>query len=91
MPPSRSVDVWTGSEYNGTVSEATVFLSHLYVKTIFLPRQARDKHRENSKNEYRFLSGGAYLSCSCLAGQLLSLPKGCGGQCADVHAGAVRL
>ena len=34
MPPSRSVDVWTGSEYNGTVSEATVFLSHLYVKTI---------------------------------------------------------
>jgi len=56
MPPSRSVDVWTGSEYNGTVSEATVFLSHLYVKTIFLPRQARDKHRENSKNEYTVFS-----------------------------------
>jgi hypothetical protein len=25
------------------------FLSHLYIKTIILPRQARDKHRENSK------------------------------------------
>jgi hypothetical protein len=24
-------------------------LSHLYLKVIFLPRQARDKHRENSK------------------------------------------
>jgi hypothetical protein len=27
----------------------TAFLSHLYIKTIILPRQARDKHRENSK------------------------------------------
>ena len=27
----------------------TAFLSHLYIKCIFLPRQARDKHRENSK------------------------------------------
>jgi hypothetical protein len=25
------------------------FLSHLYIKMMFLPRQARDKHRENSK------------------------------------------
>jgi hypothetical protein len=24
-----------------------LFLSHLYIKTIFLPRQARDKHRES--------------------------------------------
>jgi hypothetical protein len=29
--------------------EKTVFLSHLYIKTMILPRQARDKHRENSK------------------------------------------
>jgi hypothetical protein len=34
----------------------TGFLSHLYIKVIFLPRQARDKHRENSKNT-RFLEG----------------------------------
>jgi hypothetical protein len=27
----------------------TYFLRHLYIKTIILPRQARDKHRENSK------------------------------------------
>ena len=25
------------------------FLRHLYIKTMVLPRQARDKHRENSK------------------------------------------
>jgi hypothetical protein len=31
-------------------------LSHLYTQTIFLPRQALDKHRENSKTDYRFLS-----------------------------------
>ena len=28
---------------------------HLYIKCIILPRQARDKHRENSKTEWRFL------------------------------------
>jgi hypothetical protein len=28
------------------------FLRHLYIKVIFLPRQARDKHRENSKNTF---------------------------------------
>ena len=40
----------------------TGFLSHLYVKVIFLPRQARDKHREDSKKA-RFLEGplGVFL------------------------------
>ena len=28
------------------------FLSHLYIKCIILPRQARDKHRENSKRDH---------------------------------------
>jgi len=33
-------------------------LSHLYIKPIILPRQARDKHREtHSKKEWRFSSG----------------------------------
>ena len=32
-----------------------VVLRHLYIKTIILPRQARDTHRENSKRERRFL------------------------------------
>jgi hypothetical protein len=29
--------------------EKTGFLSHLYIKVVILPRQARDKHRESSK------------------------------------------
>ena len=31
------------------------FLRHLYIKCIFLPRQARDKHGENSKQSGVFL------------------------------------
>ena len=27
----------------------TAFLSHLYIKMLILPKQARDKHRKNSK------------------------------------------
>ena len=34
----------------------TAFLCHLYIKTIILPRQARDKHRESSKRA-RFVAG----------------------------------
>jgi hypothetical protein len=34
----------------------TVFLSHFYIKTIVLPRQARDKHRENTKKDAVFLT-----------------------------------
>jgi hypothetical protein len=34
----------------------TYFLRHLYIKTIILPRQARDKHRKNSKKG-RFSQG----------------------------------
>ena len=36
--------------------EHMVVLSHLYIKTIFLPRQARDKDRENSQKDH-FRSG----------------------------------
>ena len=32
------------------VSENAVFLSHFYINSNILPRQARDKHTENSKN-----------------------------------------
>jgi hypothetical protein len=31
------------------------FLRHMCIKCIFLPRQARDRHRESSKKEWRFL------------------------------------
>ena len=37
-----------------TGERKTIFLSHLYIKTIFLPRRARDKHWENSRTD-RFL------------------------------------
>jgi hypothetical protein len=40
-------------------------LSHLYIKCIILPRQARDKHRENSKNG-RFLQGSVTRSGSTM-------------------------
>jgi hypothetical protein len=35
----------------------TPLLGHLYIKCIILPRQARDKHRENSKKSGVFLRG----------------------------------
>jgi hypothetical protein len=35
--------------------DKTVFLSHLYIKMMILPRQARDKNMENSK-KYRFVA-----------------------------------
>jgi hypothetical protein len=34
--------------------KTNLFLSHLYIKTIILPRQAQDKHRENSKKDAVF-------------------------------------
>ena len=36
----------------------TAFFSHRYLKTIILPRQARDKHRENSKKDAVFRTAG---------------------------------
>jgi len=33
------------------------FVRHLYINMHHLPRQARDKHRENSKKEWRFFAG----------------------------------
>ena len=37
-----------------TTGKETPLLRHFYTKCIILPRQARDKHRENSKKEWRF-------------------------------------
>ena len=42
-----------------------VFLSHLYINAIFLPRQARDKHRKTQKKtsiENRFPSSAVPAS-----------------------------
>ena len=37
----------------GTVRKR-VFLRHLYIKMLILPRQARDKHRESTQKQTRF-------------------------------------
>jgi 2'-phosphotransferase len=42
----------------GVRCEKRLFLSHLHIKTIILPRQARDRHRENSKKEAFFVGRG---------------------------------
>ena len=34
-----------------------VFLRHLYINAMILPRQARDKHRESTQKETRFPTG----------------------------------
>ena len=47
-----------GGGLTETGCETRHFLSHLYINTNFLPRQARDKHRENSKKEWRFSHQG---------------------------------
>jgi hypothetical protein len=36
-------------------------LSHLYIKIIFLPRQARYKHRESAQKRCRFVEGRGSL------------------------------
>jgi hypothetical protein len=47
--PSRE----SSSGWLAILHKTPLFLSHLYIKTNILPRQARDKHRENSK-KWRF-------------------------------------
>jgi hypothetical protein len=46
------IDICVACSY--PVLRKTGFLSHLYIKTMILPRQARDKHRENSKKDAVF-------------------------------------
>jgi hypothetical protein len=38
---------------DGYLYARTVFPSHLYIKAIFLPRQAQDKHRERETQKRR--------------------------------------
>jgi TPR repeat protein len=58
-PSDYSLGITAGAGGGGaTQVEKTGFLSYLYIKIIFLPRQARDKHRENSKKARFFEAGG---------------------------------
>jgi hypothetical protein len=47
--------------------EKRLFLRHLYIKCIILPRQARDKHREKLRKEWRLSSGDTYESYDTLS------------------------
>jgi hypothetical protein len=53
----------------------TAFLSHLYIKTMILPRQARDKHRENSQKRCIFLQERAVRTRPSLSEPPLSYCK----------------
>ena len=44
------------------VRKTHIFLHHLIVKTIILPRQARDKHRDSTQNRDGFVYRGGYVS-----------------------------
>ena len=46
-PEHDATDSWSSFLWCGK----RVFLHHFDIKTIILPRQARDKHRENSKTD----------------------------------------
>jgi hypothetical protein len=50
------------------------FLSHLYIKCIILPRQARDKHRENSKKVPFSLSNDRFRTDFAAAGVFVAAP-----------------
>ena len=58
LEPSSYALLRAPSESTAMRWEKTGFLSHLYIKVIILPRQARDNHRENSKKA-RFVEGVA--------------------------------
>jgi hypothetical protein len=44
----------------------TALLSHLYIKMIILPRQARGKHRENSKKDAVFRTAAVGIRNLCI-------------------------
>jgi hypothetical protein len=73
-----------GSEHSRTRQphhlrcEKTCFLSHFYIQTIILPRQAQDKHRESTqKRRMRFVqasSAGGISWRRCLTTAMQSWP-----------------
>jgi hypothetical protein len=58
LAPSLTEHLCTAPANQG---KKTGFLSHLYIKAIFLPRQTRDKHRESTPKIDRFVEGTAVL------------------------------
>ena len=52
------------------IGKETPLLRHLYIECTILPRQARDKHREASKKEWRFFRGKSRTELDDCAGGL---------------------
>jgi hypothetical protein len=48
------------------VRKTALFVHSLYIHVIVLPRQARDKHMENSKKSAVFSQDGLYTSHWCV-------------------------
>jgi hypothetical protein len=55
---ASSFEVENSGTFEVAVKKRHFLRCHLYRKGIISPRQARDKHREHSKKEWRFLRGG---------------------------------
>jgi hypothetical protein len=53
-----------------------LFLRHLYIKCIILPRQARDKHRENSKKSGVFLQESLIRLVLPIGGDIITAAAG---------------
>jgi hypothetical protein len=66
----------------------TAFLRHLYIKTIVLPRQARDKHRENSKKDAVFRTSA---SAVMLPGQTTFTSSSSSTSKQDMQFGPIKL
>eukprot|EP01046_Picozoa_sp_COSAG06_P013306 COSAG06_NODE_802_length_12194_cov_5.561637_11_plen_202_part_00 len=69
------------------IRSETPFLYHLYIKTIILPRQARDKHEEKLKKKAFPIASSAMTTTSCAAltcdtaSHTLPAPKASGSRC----------
>ena len=55
----------------------TAFLSHLYLKTNILPRQARDKHRESTQKKMPFFAPAQCSAVQCSAVQCSAVQCRC--------------
>jgi hypothetical protein len=59
----------------------TYFLRHLYIKTNILPRQARDKHRKNSKKGCHNNAAAIPLCYHQVSLRSLRSSRACRGKC----------
>jgi hypothetical protein len=76
---SRTVDYHVS--YRPVSKNAVFLLSHLYIKTNILPRQARDKHSESSKKRPFFLRATPASIRTGATFRYVRCTRTCSGQC----------